>query len=175
MRGKGGYSPTRAIATVGIMAAVIECAKLALAALPNLEAVTLLVAVFGYTFGRLGVLAAVVFVCIEPLIWGFGTWVIGYFLYWPFVALVFALLGSAGIRSRAVLTGAALLLTVWFGVLTSFIDVGLFSGSYDRIFVRFAVYYARGWVFYLIQLACNAVLFPVLFLPISKKLRRIAN
>ena len=55
------------IALVGISAATIECGKSALAFLPNIEVVTLLCALYGYAFGMLGVLSAVVFVCIEPL------------------------------------------------------------------------------------------------------------
>ena len=68
-------SASKKVATVGICAATIECAKLALAALPNVEVVTLLCALYGYTFGWWGVLSTVVFVCIEPIIWGFGSWV----------------------------------------------------------------------------------------------------
>lgn len=175
MRENKKYTPARAIATVGIMAAVIECAKLALAGVPNVEVVTLLVAVCGYSFGWLGVLATLVFVCIEPIIWGFGTWFVSYLLYWPFVALAFMLLGRARVRSIYVLTATALLFTVWFGVFTSLVDVGLLSGSYDNFIARFAVYYARGWVFYLIQLASNAVTFPLLFRPLAEKLNKIAN
>ena len=60
-------SPARNIALVGIMAATVECAKLALAFLPNVEVVTLLLALYGYVFGYLGFAAAIVFVSIEPL------------------------------------------------------------------------------------------------------------
>ncbi len=159
------------------MAAAIECAKLVLMALPNIEAVTLLVAVFSFVFGWQGLLATVVFVAIEPLIWGFGTWVISYFIYWPLVSVVFLLLGRRGPKTPivkvALATLAAVLLTVFFGVLTSLVDVGLFSGSYDRLFERFAVYYARGAVFYLLQIATNAVAFPILFHPMTTKLYKM--
>ena len=72
------------IALVGVMAATVECAKLALAALPNIEVVTLLIAVFSCTFGSLGFAATLVFVMIEPLIWGFGGWFITYLIYGAF-------------------------------------------------------------------------------------------
>ena len=51
------YKTAEIIALVGIMAATLECAKLALASLPNIEAVTLLSAVYGYVFGPLGIAA----------------------------------------------------------------------------------------------------------------------
>lgn len=167
----------RAVCRVGLMAAAIECAKVVLMALPNIEVVTLLIAVFSFVFGWQGVLATVIFVAVEPLIWGFGTWVISYFIYWPLVAVVFLLLGRVRFKRRAVkvvvATAAALLLTLFFGVLTSFVDVGLFSGRFDNLFARFAVYYARGVVFYALQLATNAVVFPILFHPMTTKLYKM--
>lgn len=166
-------SPARAIAFVGISAATVECAKLALAALPNVEVVTLLLALYGYVFGLWGVLSAVVFVSIEPLIYGFGTWVASYVIYWPLVALVFALLGRFCVRGRIKITAVAVLLTVFFGVLSSLIDVGLLSGFFDNFLYRFGIYYARGIIFYAIQIACNAVLFFFLFDFLRDKLLRI--
>lgn len=163
------------IALVGIMAATLECAKLALAALPNVEAVTVLTALFAYSFGSIGIFAAVVFVCIEPIIWGFGTWMISYFIYWPLVALVFAILGKAKIKNLFLITGIAVLLTAFFGVLTSFVDVGLFSGSFDNLFYRFSIYYARGITFYLTQIITNAILFPLLFPIFSRVLSGVAK
>ena len=161
------------VALVGMLAATLEVAKLALAFLPNVEVVTLLCGLYGYVFGVWGVAATIVFVAIEPMIWGFGTWIITYLLYWPLVATVFLLLGKARIRNRVLLTATALLLTLWFGVLSSAVDVGLFSGSYDRFFYRFSIYYARGITFFAIQLACNAVAFPLLFRPMSDRLYRL--
>ena len=159
------------------MAAAIECAKLVLASLPNIEVVTLLIAVFSFVFGWEGVAATVIFVAIEPLIWGVGTWVISYFIYWPLVAVVFFLLGKISFKRPVVkvvlATASALLLTLLFGALTSLVDVGLFSGRFDNFFARFAVYYARGVVFYVLQLATNAVVFPILFHPMTTKLYKM--
>ncbi len=170
---KRNNSVARSLALVGIMAATVECGKLALSFIPNVEVVTLLLALYGYVFGWLGVVAAFVFVSIEPLIWGFGTWVVSYYLYWPLVSLVFMLLGRLGVKNRFVLTAFAVVLTAYFGVLTSLVDIGLLSGFFDDFFYRFAVYYARGIVFYVVQIVCNAVLFPLIFRFLAGKLTRI--
>ena len=173
---KSGYSGKRIsidIALIGLCAATIECGKLVLAFIPNIEVVTLLTALFGYVFGFVGVMAAIVFVSIEPLIYGFGTWVISYYLYWPFVAVVFWWLGAVGAKRKTVTTMAAVLLTVWFGILTSIVDVGLFLGYSDNFFYRFGIYYMRGMVFYTLQIICNAVLFPLLFTYLADKLKKI--
>ena len=169
-RSKNKMSAAQKVALVGIMAAAVECAKLALAAIPNVEIVTLLLALFGYSFGYLGVLAAAVFVCIEPVIWGFGSWMVSYFIYWPLVALVFLLLNRARVKNRFVLAGVAVLLTVFFGVLTSLVDVGLFMGRFDNFFYRFSIMYMRGISFYVTQTVCNAVLFVSVFPFLTRKL-----
>ena len=166
-------SPTRIIALVGIAAATLECGKLVLSFLPNVEVVTLLVALYGYVFGWIGVCAAVVFVCIEPLIYGINTWVITYFIYWPLVALVFMLLRRAKVRNRWIITAAAVGLTVIFGILSSLVDTALMLGVNEYYFKNLLIYYTRGIVFYAVQIASNAVLFPLLFTFLSDKLKMI--
>lgn len=162
----------RRLVLIALMAATLEVGKFTLSFLPNVEVVTLFCALFGYVFGCAGVIATLVFIAIEPLIYGFGTWMISYCLYWPMVAIIFMLLGRANVRSRVILTSIAVLLSAWFGVLTSLVDVGLFSGYFDRFFDRFAIYYIRGISFYVTQIICNAVLFPLLFRPLSEVLRK---
>ena len=163
----------RRLVLIGLMAATLEVGKFTLSFLPNVEVVTLLCALFGYVFGGAGVIATLVFIAIEPLIYGFGTWIISYCLYWPMVAIIFVLLGRANVRNRVILTGVAVILSAWFGVLTSLVDVGLFSGYFDRFLDRLAIYYIRGISFYATQMICNAVLFPLLFLPLSELLRKL--
>ena len=166
-------SAVRYTATVGMMAATVECAKLALAALPNIEAVSLLISLFSYVFGWAGVLAALVFVCIEPLIWGMGTWFVSYIIYWPTLSLVFLFLGKIKLKNRFIITGTAVILTFLFGILTSLVDIGLFSGSYERFFFRFGIYYARGIAFYAVHILSNLLIFLLLFVPLSRLLKKI--
>ena len=165
------------IALVGIMAAIVECGKLALSFIPNVEVVTLFLALFSYAFGSLGLLSAIIFVCIEPLIWGFGTWVFSYLIYWPMVALVFFVFGRLKIKNRFIITAAVILLTFFFGILSSLVDIGLLSGFFDNFWYRFGIYYARGVVFYVVHIVSNAVifflLFPFLLERIGKIKRRI--
>ena len=161
------------IALIAIMAATIECGKVALSFLPNIEVVTLLCALYGYVFGWYGVVASVLFVCIEPLVWGVGSWILTYFLYWPLVAIVFMILGAVGLKNRWLITVIAVGLTLFFGVLSSLVDCALMLGINEYYLANFAIYYARGSVFYALQTLCNAILFPVLFLYLSEKLGKI--
>lgn len=161
------------IALIAIMAATIECGKVALSFLPNIEVVTLLCALYGYVFGWYGVVASVLFVCIEPLVWGVGSWVLTYFLYWPLVAIAFMILASAGLKNRWLITVIAVGLTLFFGVLSSLVDCAIMLGINEYYFLNFAVYYARGGVFYALQIVCNAVIFSTLFPYLSEKLGKI--
>ena len=170
---KNKISIARAVTLVGLMTATLECGKLVLSALPNVEVITLLTALYGYVFGPLGIIASILFVMIEPLIWGFNLWVVSYFLYWPPLAFIFMMLGGAKVKNRFLLTAIAILLTAWFGVLTSLVDIGLFTGNFDNFFTRFGIYYARGIWFYITQVVTNAVLFPLLFPILSDTLGKL--
>ena len=163
---------TRTIVLIAIMAATIEVAKLSLAILPNIEVVTLLCAIYGYVFGWYGVIAAAVFVCIEPLIYGIDTWVVTYFIYWPLVSIVFFALSKLGVKKRLPLTAVALALTLFFGLLSSLVDCLAF-GIGIHYLKNVVLMYIRGISFYINQLVCNGVVFPLLFIPLSKKLREI--
>ena len=172
MKGIKNYTLTSAkgIALIGIMAATVECGKLALSFIPNVEVVTFLLAVYSYAFGWAGVIASAVFVCIEPLIWGFGTWVVTYFIYWPTLALVFCLIRKTRLKSRWIFTAIAISMTFLFGILSSAVDVLILTGVTPYFFKNFVLFYARGIVFYAVQIACNAVLFFALFEFAVKKL-----
>lgn len=170
---KKQFSAAKAIALVGISAATIECAKLALSFLPNVEVVTLLTALYGYVFGWLGVCSAVVFVCVEPLIYGINSWIITYFIYWPLVAFIFMMLRRARVKKRWILSAVAVGLTVIFGILSAIIDSAIMIGINEHYFKNLIIYYLRGVIFYIVQILCNATLFPILFIYLADKLRLI--
>lgn len=166
-------SVAKNVALIGIMAATLECGKLALSFLPNIEVVTLLSAIYGYVFGIYGVIATLIFVCIEPMIYGIGSWIVTYFIYWPLVAFIFMILRKKDVKNRAVISLAAIGLTVFFGVLSSIVDVAFLMGINKYYFTNVLIYYLRGILFYSLQIACNAVLFPTLFSFLSKKIEKI--
>ena len=165
----------RKIALIAMMTATLEVGKLALSFIPNVEVVTLLCAVYGFVFGWAGIVATYLFVGIECLIWGLNTWVATYVLYWPLVTFCFMLLGKRNIKNRLIATLLAVALTAFFGVLSSLIDAGLLLGFHDGFWKRFAIIYARGVIFYVIQMVCNFVLFLGIFRPIVDRVSRLAK
>ena len=168
------------VALIGICAALLEAVKIALEPIPNVEGITLLCALFGYCFGSIGVLASVVFAAIEPLRWGIHTWVILYLIYWPSVSIAFMIFRKLKIKNIFVVTGAAVLLTVWFGIFSSLIDTFFFrffseywSISKRTFWTIFTASYLNGVSFYITQIVCNAILFPLLFRPLSELMLRL--
>ena len=166
------------IAVSALFAALLVGGKEALAVLPNIEVVTLLIALCAYVWGPVVVFPAVnVFIAVDMTIWGVNTWIISYFIHWNSVALGFWLLGKVRFRHKGVevvcATALAVVFSATFGVLTSAVDtvVGYtgkgFFVDFDNVLRRFAVMYVNGVSFYVTQIVCNLVLFAVAFLPLK--------
>lgn len=159
---------TKKIAVIALMSATLTGGKAAMAFLPNIEPVSVLLAVYGYVFGITFALpAATVFALTETLIWGVNTWVLSYLIYWPLFAAVFAALGAKKAPVFAVVA-AAVVMTAFFGVLTSLVDVGLFMGRFDDFWARFGIMYARGVAFYATHIISNAAIFIACFAPLRR-------
>ena len=163
------------------MAATIEAGKWALAAVPNVEVVTLFCALYGYVFGWMGMSATLIFVWMESMIWGFNTWVIEYIIHWGAVCGFFWLLGRLRVKNRVALTATAVILTIAFGVQSSIIDVlvymkdGRFFAKTANFWYRFGVYYMRGIWFYVAEVVTNLIVFPLLFIPLQRLLHRFGD
>lgn len=162
----------KGIATIAVMAATLSGGKMVMSVLPNIEPVTILIALYATVFGFAYVLpATVVFIVLDVLIYGFNTWVISYFIYWPLVALVFAIVNHKQ-KNLWINVFTAVLLTLFFGVLTSLVDVGLFMGSFDNFWYRFGIMYARGIPFFATHVVSNFALFLLCYTPLCKALTK---
>lgn len=76
------------IALVGVMVATLEAVKQALAFLPNVEMITLLIVLYALVFGKRVYYAIPVFILMEGCLYGFGIWWIMYIYIWPLLAFV---------------------------------------------------------------------------------------
>ena len=79
----------RDIALIALLSASITAGKFVLSFVPNVEIVTLLFIVYTVSFGlKRSLLVSVVFATTEILIYGFSTWLIGYYIVWPVLIIV---------------------------------------------------------------------------------------
>lgn len=178
------------ITATATITALLVGGKWALAVLPNIEVVSILLAVFATVWGMpWALLASIVFVLTESLLWGFGTWVIAYALYWPLLSILYSILGRYLFKHQLLIkptvllgTCTALLCTALFGVITSMVDtiVGYnssigFVWALDDILVRFGIMYIRGIPFFVVHIVSNIVLFGVAYYPLSRTLVNIKN
>lgn len=161
------------ITVIALMSATLTACKTATAFIPNVEPVSILLALYAYVFGIWYALpCAIVFVTAETLIWGVNTWVISYYIYWPLFAIVFSFLGRRNAKLWQA-AFAAVILTLFFGVLTSLIDVGLFMGMFDDFWARFAIMYVRGIAFFAIHVISNCMIFAAAFNPLKSVLAKL--
>lgn len=165
------------LCVTAMFAALLVAGKTALAAIPNVEVVTLFVALCAYVWGiGIALPAVCAFIAVDVAIWGVNTWIISYLIHWNVLALSFWLLSKFPMRKKALLvvcvTFAAVFMAVCFGVLTTAVDTFVgFTGQgffvdFESFGKRFAAMYVAGITFFVTQTVANAVLFATVFVPL---------
>lgn len=163
------------IARVAAMAAMLTAFKFALSFVPNVEVVTLLILAYGSAMGLAYALpASLIFCALEVAIYGFGSWTLLYFVYWPLLALL------AGLTLRGRRVWLAVIIAAFGGVL-----FGVLSACCDTLFCLsglspvhigkyWVAYYLRGLYFDLSHIISGAVTVVVLYVPLVAVLKRIS-
>ena len=150
----------REICLFGILAALTFAAKYVMSWMPNIEPVSLMVMLFAVTFGWKALFPIYVYVLMEILFYGLGSWNFNYFYVWAILA--FAALALRNMHDRlgwAILSGCFGLL---FGVLCAPVDV--FIGGLSYALSK----WASGIPFDLMHCAGNFIIALLLFDPMRK-------
>lgn len=137
----------------------MEVLKIAMAPLPNIEPVTLLVIVYAVALGRRGIFPVFVYIFLEGLLFGFGIWWVSYLYIWPL--LFFVSLWLANYKSPLLWAMVAGLFGLLFGALCS-IPYLLAGGIHAAI-----AYWVAGLYFDLIHGGANFFIVLLLFRPLS--------
>ncbi len=167
-RGKKGRLAAEYVVKVAVMSALLTALKFALSFIPNVEVVTLLIMVYAAVFGAAYALPAVlVFCAVEVAVYGAGSWVVLYFLYWPLLAVVSCLIFA---RRRSVIAAVltAAVMSVLFGVLSACCDTLFVAAGFSGLDLAayWTAYYVRGLYFDLVHIASNFIVVAVLFVPL---------
>ena len=149
----------------GILGALTFALKLAMAALPNIEPVTLTLMVYGAVFGLKALYPMYTYVALEILYFGLGTWNFCYLYIWlvPVVGAWF-LRRMQGRLGWAVLSGVFGLL---FGALCGIVD--MFIGG----FAYAAAKWVSGIPFDIAHCAGNFVIALLLFKPMRQLMEKL--
>lgn len=158
---------TKDIALMGVMLATIEAAKLAMAYLPNIELVTLLVILYTLFFGNRIYYVLAAFVLIEGCLYGFGIWWVMYLYVWPILAFLTNLFKKQqSVWFWSIFSGAY---GLFYGALCSITYIAT-SGIYGAF-----AWWVAGIPFDVIHCIGNFVLCMVLFIPLKKALSSLKN
>ena len=155
----------RDIAITGMMIATIEVAKNALAFIPNVELVSLLVILFTLYFGKKILFVIPAFILLEGCIYGFGLWWIMYLYVWPLLALItYIMRKQDSVWVWAIMSGS---FGLAFGALCS-IPYIVLSGPKAAF-----AWWVSGIPFDILHCVSNFVLCLVLFTSLSKVMRKM--
>lgn len=168
-----GKTRVRELVLIALLTAILSAGKMALSFIPNVEIVTVCIMAFTFVFGvKIGMPSTLIFCAIEGAIYGLAPWLISYFIYWPLLSMVVALMKKIIMKNKIIIPVLiALFMTALFGVLTTFVDTIFYSGG--QVFWKFyAAMYVRGTYFFLVHIISNVIVVAVLFIPLTKLLEK---
>ena len=157
----------REIALFGVLGAVTFALQVAMAPLPNIEPVSLLVMIFAAVFGWKCLYPVYVFVVMEILFYGISTWNVYYMYVWTVLAL-----GAVLLRRQQHPLAWALLSGVFglfFGALCGIVDV--FIGG----FAYAATKWVSGIPFDLLHCGGNFAIALIMFKPLRSAMDKLYN
>lgn len=167
MRADRAHLSAKHVVVLGLLGGILFAGKMVLAALPNIEPVSLLVMVYAVVYGRRALYPIYVYVALECLIWGLNIWSISYLYVWAILAGVAWLL--RGMQSRlswAILAGA---FGLCFGALCAlpYLAVGRWAFALS--------WWIAGLPYDIVHCAGNFALALVLFSPCRRLLTHLSQ
>ena len=162
---RSGFS-TRELVLYGLLGGLMTASQVAMAALPNIHIVGVLVLLCAQIFGLRALYPVYIFVTLEILIFGMGLWAINYLYVWAILVLIGVVLKKihAGRLGWAVAAGVFGML---FGALCAIPH--FFIGGWSMAFA----YWISGIPYDLIHGVANLALTLILLPPLSKVARRM--
>jgi len=156
---------TRDIVLIALLSAIMLAAQVVFAVLPNIELVSLLVIVYSITLGWRTYFILAVFVLLEGIVYGFGSWWFCYLYVWSILAAVSYLLRK---NDSAVLWGCVSgVYGLMFGALCSITYLFIGGPGYALS------WWISGIPFDITHCIGNFVVALVLVKPLSKLMRRL--
>jgi len=157
----------RDVVLIGILSASITAGKLALSFVPNVEIVTLLFIVYTVTFGyKRTLLASLIFTTTEIFLYGFATWLLGYYFIWPLLIIITEVLNKRFKSEYAyAILGASF--GYAFGIFFAVVESFFYGVAYGW------AYWIRGLVFDLVHGTSNFIMILFLFNPLKNLLGKL--
>lgn len=152
----------RDIALIGLLSATITAGKLALSFIPNIEIVTLLFMVYCITFGtKPTLIVSIIFTTTEILLYGFSTWLIGYYIVWPVLVIIISLIKKK-VKSEYGYAAVAGIFGLLYGLIFAAVESCFYGINYG------IAYIIRGIPFDLVHGVSNFIIVLLLFNPLKQ-------
>ncbi len=154
----------RDIVLIGLLSAATTAGKLALSFVPNVEIVTLFFILFAVVLGmKRSLFIAVIFITTDILIYGFSTWVLGYYLVWPLLVIIASVLRK---KTSSEYAYAALggLFGLFFGLFFAITESFFYGPAYGL------AYWVNGLTFDLVHGVSNFIIVLLMFKPLRNML-----
>ena len=162
---------TNEICLYGMLGAILFAFKFAMAFLPNIEPVSLLLIIYTIVFGIKTIYPLIIYVLLEFLIYGFGFWSIAYLYIW--LILVIATIAIYKITNNSMNTLLWASVCGMFGLIFGLLYTPLYmiSGGF-----AFAItWWVSGIPYDAIHCVANFILCAILFKPITNILLKLYN
>lgn len=157
----------RDIVLIGILSASITAGKLALSFIPNVEIVTLLFIVYTIVFGmKKSLYISLIFSTTEIFLYGFSTWLIGYYIIWPLLILIVSAVRHY-VKSEYAYATIGAVFGYAFGFFFAIIESFFYGLAYGW------TYWLSGIPFDLMHGTSNFIIVLILFKPIVSLLHRL--
>lgn len=153
-------SNSRELIVLSFLSVLITVGKLSLASIPNVEVVSFLFIVYTVVLGwKRSLLISIIFSTTEILIWGFGLWTFGYYLFWPLLVGIAAML-----KTRVNTAFGWAIVSGLFGL-----SFGLLFAIYTAPLTGVPVlaYWMSGIMFDVVHMVGNFTVMIILFKPVK--------
>lgn len=161
------------IARLGLMVAVMEVSKLALAALPNIELVSFWIILFTLSMGYRTLYAVYAFVLLEGILYGVHFWWVAYLYVWTLLLLLTRLFhAQQSALFWSILSGA---FGLCFGALCAlpYCFAGVLNGGLQNGLLAGFSWWVAGIPYDLLHCAGNFAVMLLLYKPIRAVTTRI--
>lgn len=157
------------IVLVGILSASLTAGKLALSFVPNVEIVTLLFIIYASIFGmKKSLFVALIFSTSEILIYGFSTWLLGYYIIWPLLVIIVSILKNV-LKSEYSYAIIGALFGYLFGMFFAVIESLFYGVAYGW------TYWINGLLFDLVHGTSNFIIILTLYKPMTNLLLKLKD
>lgn len=159
---------TKDLVVMAMLAGIIFAAQVAMASLPNIEIVTLLVILYTLLYGKKVFFIIYAFIGLEGLFYGFGIWWLNYLYIWTMLALLVLLLGRRQHSPLfwAIISGAYGLCYGMLCAIPYFIVGGIGSGM---------AYWIAGIPYDVLHCGGNAVICLLLYRPLYHVMTQVVR